>query len=289
MARLTNGMLCVEIDPQGAELKSLRDKGGREYLWQADPRYWAKTSPVLFPIVGALKDDAYIFNGKEYRLSRHGFARDRLFEEYRISETEVAYTLRDSADTHSVYPFAFELTLRYALSRHTLSCTYEVYNLSDSQPLLFSVGGHPAFAVHTEDGGPAYTDHYLEFPDDEALYCHALEGNLVSGRVDAVPLNNNRLPLRYELFYRDALVIKTLRSRRISLRNTVNDRGLHFSYEHTPFFGIWAARDADFVCLEPWCGIADSVDHNQQLTDKEGIQRLDPGQKWSARWAVECF
>ncbi|SEK99301.1 aldose 1-epimerase family protein [Parapedobacter koreensis] len=291
MITIANEWLRAEISPAGAELKSLkRLEGQHEYLWSADPQYWAKTSPVLFPIVGALKDDTYHYEGRSYRLPRHGFARDKPFDGKLVSPTEAAFTLTDSEETRAVYPFAFQLTLRYRLEGHSITCTYEVRNPSDSQPLLFSIGAHPAFAAPAREGGPAYSDYFLEFPGDEALVCHKLEGNLVSAHTETIALDEHRrLPLRHDLFYADALVLKTLRSKTIILGNTINDRGITFHHEGFSYFGIWAAKDADFVCLEPWCGIADHVGHRQQLEEKEGIQRLEAGDSWTRSWSVNCF
>lgn len=289
MIILENEYLIAEIYKRGAELKHLRKKDdGHEYLWSANPAFWAKTSPVLFPIVGALKDDTYFFRGKEYRLPRHGFARDRMFEEAVISETEVAFALTDTEETRAVYPFAFQLTLRYKLVESSLVCTYEVLNPHESDVLFFSIGGHPAFAAGEGDG-VTYEDHYLVFPDDEVLYCNRLEEGLIAARTRTIALENHRLPLVHSLFYEDALVMKTLNSQQITLQNDVNGRGIRFKYEDFPFFGIWAAKDANFVCLEPWCGIADHVGHHQRLEDKEGIQRLDAGQIWQRSWEVQCF
>lgn len=284
---LINEFLQAQIDFRGAELKSLkRIQDGYEYLWNADPQYWAKTSPVLFPIVGALKDDTYFYKGRSYHLPRHGFARDHRFDGKQLSDTEGVFTLQDTEETREAYPFAFQLVLRYELVGHTLRCTYEVNNPSPDQPLFFSIGAHPAFAVHTDRQTLRYEDHYLQFPQDDVLHCHVLEGNLIGSHVNTIKLNGNRLPLTHELFYGDALVMKTLRSREITLGNRANDRGIRFRYENFPFFGIWAAKGADFVCLEPWCGIADAVTHNQQLEEKEGIQCLEAGKTWARRWEV---
>lgn len=283
-----NEFLRAEVAEKGAELKSLmRKDDAYEYLWNADPKYWGKTSPVLFPVVGALKDDTYWYAGKSYHLPRHGFARDLIFGATRVSGTSGVFTLSDSQETRRVYPFAFQLKLCYELIGFRLVCTYEVSNPDPQHPLLFSVGGHPAFA--TPSGGRLdYKDYYLEFPDDDTLYCYRIEGNLVSDSVRTITLDNHRLPLSYELFYTDALVLKKLNSKQISLGNTGNDRGIHFRYENFPYFGIWAAKNADFVCLEPWCGIADTVAHNQYLEEKEGVQRLEPDAVWTCSWSVGC-
>lgn len=287
---LENEYLIVDISKKGAELKSIRSKSNNhEYLWSGDSAYWGKTSPVLFPVVGALKDNTYFYQGKAYQLPRHGFARDLEFEEERLSGTEASFSLNDTPKTTESYPFRFELKIRYRLKGHGLSSTYEVYNPDNKNPLLFSIGGHPAFAVAEKDHSVSYEQHYLEFPDDNELRCYELEGNLLSDEVTVIPLKDGRLPLRYELFYKDALVMKDLKSEEIFLKNDVNDRAIRFRYHDFPFFGIWAAKDADFVCLEPWCGIADNSRHDQQLIRKEGIQTLQPGKSWSRSWEIRCW
>jgi len=285
---IENGLLRVEIAAKGAELKSLtRQADAYQYLWNGDPKYWGKTSPILFPIVGGLKDDTYWYGGKSYHLSRHGFARDLHFRESQISDTSGIFTLADDSETRQVYPFAFQLQIRYELIEATLTCTYEVINPDAQRALLFSIGGHPAFATPI-DGDLAYDYYYLEFPEDDMLQCHRVEKNLVTDSINIIPLDNHRLPLSHELFYADALVLKTLRSKGIALRNTKNDRSVYFSRENFPYFGIWAAKDANFVCLEPWYGIADAVSHTGLLEEKEGIQGLEPGARWVRSWSITC-
>lgn len=288
MISLENENIRVTFAARGAELRSIVSKAtGIDYLWKGDPDYWGKFSPVLFPVIGALKEETYFVDGKEYHLPRHGFARDHEFEVKQISETEILFTLSSNADTLEVYPFEFVLGLRYAISGSSVSCTYEVFNPSQKD-LLFSVGGHPAFAAPvTADA--AYEDCYLEFAIDESLSYHKIADNLISDETDIVHLDKGRMFLKHALFYDDALVFKHMESRMITLRNTINGYGLHFRFNDFPFFGIWAAKDADFICLEPWCGIADGVNHNQQLRDKEGILSLPPAEHWKRVWEVEVF
>lgn len=288
MITLENGLLKASFVQKGAELQSLKSKtSGIEYIWDANPKDWAKHSPVLFPIVGALKDNRYAYQGEQYELSRHGFARDMEFELESKSADEVVFTLRSSESTRKVYPFEFSLSLIYTLKSHGLSCTYKVYNPSDAD-LLFSVGGHPAFATPVDEN-LRYEDYYLRFNQDEELLINKISDNLISEEVKSIPLKDKVLPLKHELFYDDALVIKALNSNKISLQNKVNSHGLHFTFEGFPYFGIWAAKDANFVCLEPWCGIADSVNHSGQLSDKEGIVILSAEESWQRTWQVDIF
>lgn len=287
MIILENEILRATIAAKGAELQSLINKAtGIEYMWGGDANYWGKFSPVLFPIVGGLKNDTYYFNDKAYQLPRHGFARDKTFTAEKKSATEAVFSLAQDEQTLTVYPFAFTLQLRYQLNENTLSCTYGVHNPGSSE-LLFSVGAHPAFAVPLAKD-TNYSDYYLQFNVEEKLERWKLENGLIASP-ESLPVTDNTLPLRPSLFYEDAIVLKYIKSNVITLASNKNEHGLHFKFDNFPFFGIWAAKDAPFVCLEPWCGIADSVTHNQQLKEKEGINKLAANAHWQRVWSVECF
>lgn len=288
MITIENEYISANFSSKGAELQSIKSKENHlEYMWDGNPGFWAKHSPVLFPIVGGLKNGTYYFEGREYRLSRHGFARDKEFKVEQLNRTEVLFTLTHDDETLKSYPFEFTLNLHYKISESSLTCTYIVINPA-SQDLLFSIGAHPAFATPVSES-VKYEDYYLQFNKDNVLTYHTIDNDLIEDTTVNIPLQNDKLPLRHELFYKDALVFKTLKSDRISLRNTKNTHGLHYHFNQFPYFGIWSAKDADFVCLEPWCGIADGITHNQELKDKEGIITLSPGSRWERSWSVECF
>jgi galactose mutarotase-like enzyme len=288
MIILENEQLRAGITPKGAELQSFFNKATAiEHMWSGDAAYWGKHSPVLFPIVGSLLNNIYYYHGKAYHLPRHGFARDKDFTAEQLNATTAVFTLTADEQTLEIYPFAFELKLRYELNGASISCTYEVYNPGE-ETLLFSVGGHPAFAVPFIKGN-SYTDHYLQFNSAETLWRWKLEDGLIGENSEILPTTDNVLSLDPSLFYEDAIVLKNLQSNRITLGCNTNSHGLHFTFTDFPFFGIWAAKDAPFVCLEPWCGIADSVTHDQQLKTKEGINELAPNEVWQRTWSVECF
>ena len=288
MISLENTHIKALFADKGAELQSLKSKKDHtDYLWNGDPDYWGKFSPVLFPIVGGLKNNTYYFKDKAYQLPRHGFARDRAFVADQISSTEVLFTLTHNEETIKVYPFPFSLQLHYKLSGPSLSCTYTVSNPAQTD-LLFSLGAHPAFATLANDK-ISYTDYFLKFNKDNTLIYHKIKGDMIDNETVSIELKNRELPLKHELFYDDALVFKNLKSDCISLYNTKTPHGIHFNFKGFPFFGIWAARNADFICLEPWQGIADGVDHDQHLEHKEGIVTLAPDKHWTGSWEVECF
>jgi galactose mutarotase-like enzyme len=198
------------------------------------------------------------------------------------------FLLSSSADTLEVYPFHFKFYLHYTIKESTLIVAYEVVNTGGST-MYFSVGAHPAFAVPLVSG-TLYDDYYLAFEKKEALKRWPITAD---GLIDAVPIAvptlGASISLTKELFSKDALVLKHLQSSVISLLSSKTPHGLRFSFAGFPYMGIWAAKGADFVCIEPWCGIADSVHSNQQLTQKEGIETLLPEKNWKRNWQVELF
>lgn len=289
MVNIENDVLTVIINEQGAELDRIyHKKFSLDYLWEADPAFWAKKSPVLFPIVGGLKNNKYIFEGWSYELGRHGFARESLFKLVDHSNTSASFKLSSSEKTRAVYPFDFSFFVNYALNGDSLTVTFRVEN-TGSRLMYFSVGGHPAFKVPLEENS-SYEDYYLEFSELEDAGRWPLTKD---GLIKASPLplleNERKLNLSKELFAEDALVFKNLRSDSVALKSTTAGHGIHFSFPGFPFFGIWAARNADFVCIEPWCGLADSELTTQQLTEKEGIQLLEQGANFERSWTVTMF
>ena len=289
MEVIENDWLKVTVQPLGAELTGLFNKQTRlEYIWAADPKFWAKHSPVLFPIVGALKNNSYLFKGRSYQLNRHGFAREQLFRVDQRSTGAVTFLLQHSDATLAVYPFAFSLRIRYLLDTNRLQVQYEVINEGEGA-MYFSIGAHPAFRVPLSPG-TRYADYFLEFEKSEQSPRWIITPEGLISRESTPFLENTRiLPLAKSLFYRDAIVFKNLQSQSIQLRSNITQHGISMQFPGFPYFGIWAAKDADFVCLEPWCGIADAEYTNQELIVKEGIETLQQGETFARTWSVQCY
>jgi len=289
MFTIENNHLKVVISENGAELQSIYNKVLQiEYLWEGDPAFWSKHSPVLFPIVGALKDDTYYFNDTPYKMARHGFAREMNFSVVSQTPLSIVLAIENTAATMAIYPFAFRFEIKYELSENSIKTTYSISNNGKSV-LYFSVGGHPAFKIPLT-AGMDYNDYYLQFNHAEyAGRWPISKDGLIENTPTPVFNQSDRLSLSKELFQKDALVFKGLVSNSVTLKTDKNAHGLMFDFTGFPYLGIWAAKNADFVCIEPWCGIADSVATNQQLANKEGIHVLQPAKNFERSWSVTLF
>lgn len=291
MPNIENQNLKVTINVKGAELESIYHKGHQlEYLWGADPNVWGKHSPLLFPIVGTLRKNTWNYKGETYTLPRHGFAREMEFAIEHQAKDSLTLLLKSNEATLAKYPFDFELRVIYQLAPNGLATTYSVKNNSDEE-MFFSIGGHPAFRVPLAER-TSFTDYYLEFEQKETAerWPISKEGLIEKTPVPALD-NTNILPISHDLFSTDALVFKNLASTSVSLKSRRSKHGLDFDFTDFPYLGIWSAKNekADFVCIEPWCGISDSVDADQEMTDKEGIERLAPGDTFERLWAVTLY
>lgn len=276
---ISNQNLTAVINPNGAELISLK-KNNVEYIWEGNPEFWGKHSPILFPIVGTLKNDTFTYKDTQYQLSRHGFARDYRFEIAQSAEDSVVFSLKPNDATLKNYPFEFELRIGYTLQEDKLKISYEVLNENDFK-MPFSIGGHPAFALQEK-----FENYALYFENDESLRTYYLENNLLSDTFQDISLDKNQLKLNYPLFENDALILKSLNSKSISILNG-KKTVLTFEFEGFPNFGIWTKKDAPFICLEPWFGYSDHIDSSGDIFEKEGIQVLEPKETFQASFSIK--
>ncbi|MFN0048417.1 MAG: aldose 1-epimerase family protein [Cytophagales bacterium] len=285
-SKIANSFLTISAKIQGAELTSIKSNTtGIEYLWQALPSIWPRHAPVLFPIVGKLADGKYNYKGKTYELPQHGFARDMDFELVGENNNILTYILVSTPDTLAKFPFEFKFYVIYQLLDNQLITTYKVLNVGKDD-MYFSVGAHPAYAcpiLPTEK----FEDYYLEFEQKEVIGRYLIQNGLISQHTIPLLYNENILPLSVELFKDDAIVLKNIKSKTITIKSNKSAHSVKMNFDGFPFFGIWTKPGNNaFICLEPWLGIADTVDKKQDFTQKEGILKLEAGQSFEASYTV---
>lgn len=289
MHTLKNDVLTVEVSEHGAELHSIR-KGATEYLWQADPKFWARHSPVLFPIVGSVWDKLYRVDGKVYELGQHGFARDMDFVKVEGNDTEVFYRLESNEETLKKYPWPFRLEIGYKLKGNAIEVIWRVYN-PGTEEMYFQIGAHPAFYY---PGYDPETDErgYFSFDRSEGLECIRI---MEKGCVDAVtkyPLEipqDGLLPLRKDTFdVIDTIMLQDSQIGRVTLHR--NDGTPWLSLKFTaPVVGLWSppTKNAPFICIEPWYGRCDRAGYTGDYRQKDWVNRLEPGKEFEGIYTIE--
>ncbi len=286
--RLENELLSVGIKSIGAELCSIINKHTAvEYIWHGDPAFWGSHAPILFPIIGALKDNTYFFEGNEYHLPKHGFFRnnENVILKKKSDDT-LSFSLKYSEKTLKSYPFKFELEVSFILKDKTLEVKHQVFNL-DEQPVYFSIGGHPAFNAPLFPG-EIYEDYYLQFDQKMDLdTCVLTNDGLISNTSKTVMNKNDKIQLTPELFNDDALIFEDIQSKNVSLMSKHTGKILSIKYEDFKNLGVWAKPKAPYVCIEPWLGIADMEDTDQELKNKIGINKLMPTHSFCASYFIE--
>jgi len=285
LVSITSGALTARINPLGAELWSLTDAAGAEYMTDADPAFWGGHAPVLFPIVGSLAGDRFRHEGREYALPRHGFARRSLFTVAHQGVDSVTFTLEDSEETRAVYPFAFRLEITHALVGASLHTTARVVN-TGAGDLPFSFGYHPAFAWPLP-GGAAKADHRIVFGEAEPAPVRRVSkgAGLLLPEAEASPVVGRELALREGLFEADAVIWDDLASRSLAY-GADGGAWLDISFPDTPYLGLWQVPGARYICIEPWAGHADPVGFDGDFAEKPGIETLQPGESRAFRMDV---
>ena len=287
MTFLENNDLSISIKTLGAELTQIIDKKSKiDYLWKGDPSSWGRHSPVLFPIVGRLKDNTYKSKGNSFNLPQHGFARDMEFTILESNTEKIVLSLVYNEETLKKYPYKFELQICYLLTGKKITAQYKVIS-HQQEDLFFSIGSHPGFSCPLFEN-ENYEDYFLEFNKPETLSRHLLSDGLISNETVTYLNSEKKIPLSYPLFKNDALIFKNYQSDAISLKHTSKGEILKFHFAGYPFLGIWS-KPGPFVCIEPWYGIADFVDHNGIFEEKTGIQSLKNGTTFECEWVVEIM
>ncbi|OXE99144.1 galactose mutarotase-like enzyme [Flavobacterium araucananum] len=279
---ISNSTLTASINHSGAELFSLKDNQNKEYIWEGNPDFWGKHSPILFPIVGTLKNNTYTIDGKEYQLPRHGFARDMEFQLIDKTEKRAVFSLQSTPETVKKYPFEFELQLIYTLKDTSLNIEYKVFNKGDIK-MPFSIGAHPAIALPEN-----FENYALKFEKEEVLKYYLLENDLISDRTKILETTNNQVALNYQLFENDALIFKTLESNSLTILENSKPY-IKVTFDDFPSLGIWTKEQAQFVCIEPWLGYSDTAKNSGDLYEKEGILILEAHQTFNSKFTINIL
>lgn len=278
--QLENKFLTAQFCSKGAELKRLFVKTwNSEIMWQADPHVWARTAPILFPIVGALKNDTYCFAGKNYKLPKHGFARDLEFSKVIVHEDAIEFYLTHSSKTIEMYPFQFQLKIFYQLVNNSVRVDYEVTNLNQ-QEMFFSIGAHPGFNMNPNK------KNFIEFDSEEKGF-RLLEENLYNSKQTYTELDDPRkIDLSKGIFNNDALIFDSIRSQSVSFVNESDRRKIKISFSKIPYLGIWGKEEMSFVCLEPWWGVTDEISSSQKIEEKLGINKLKSKETFKVSYSI---
>lgn len=288
---LRHGALCAAADAAGGELVSLR-KGETEYIWGGDPAHWSGRNPILFPIVGNLKNGTVRFQGKPFHMERHGFARRSMFTPADRGEDFIVFQLRESPETLEQYPFPFSLQVIHRLTDSGFSTTFRVEN-PGPDPMPFCIGAHTAFRCPLNPG-ERFGDYELAFDQPETGHALPLtpQGLLSAGAPQYFLDGAQALPLDYGVFAQlDTLIFQNLRSTAVSLRHRATGRGVRMSFEGFPLIAFWthAGSSAPFLCLEPWHGCAAREDESGEFAHKPHSILLEPGAQRTLTYSVEIL
>lgn len=285
--KLENERLCVEISEQGAEVTRIYDKKrSLELLWEADPTYWKRHSPILFPNVGKTYHNTVRINGTQYPTSQHGFARDSRFKCISEKENEASFLLISNEETKEVYPFDFELIVTYTLEKEMLHVKWEVKNPGDTE-MYFTIGAHPAFRFAKADEGKA--DYSLRFPGQGSLEYILIDMGEAAADPDKVyklELSGECCPLSEEMFANDALIFDGGQITEVWMCRKDGSPYIGMKCDGFPNFGIWSVKDAPFVCLEPWMGRCDDVGFAAELSEKPDINKVAPGAAFEQSYTI---
>lgn len=293
MITLQNEKIKIDVNRHGAELSSLFNKvTGEEMLWQGDPVYWKRRSPILFPIVGSVWDNRYIYNGKSYELSQHGFARDMDFELIAESEERVVYELRSNEATKKLYPGDFILQIGYEISENSVKVIWNVQN-TGNEALHFQIGAHPAF-FYKEFNPDAEVQGYFSLrPIDLSYRLSTIkEKGCIDGEITEVKYDEYCLiPITKSTFNNDALILEDSQASSVTLLDANRTPYLKLSFD-APVVGLWSpVRNgyAPFVCIEPWYGRCDRIGYDGEFADRDWVMHLKPNESFKTYYTIEIL
>ncbi len=287
---IENDQIKVAVCDHGAELHSIYDKkNDREVLWQADPNYWSRHAPVLFPFVGKCQGGHYTHQGKQYPMGQHGFARDMEFEFVGQTENTICHVLKSTEETYEKYPFCFELKITHVIEGRKLRVQWEVQN-TENETMYFSIGGHPAFRVPVR-AGEKKTDYYITFGDKEQLNYLRVDLSCAAADIDhpeMITLQEHRIKITEDMFVQDAWIFDDHEVKEVGIAFPDGSPYITMNCGQIPSFGLWSMPmpDTPFVCLEPWNGRCDNKGFSGELKEKYGVQSLEAGKTWKSQYEI---
>lgn len=289
LCEIKNEKYTAQVDTLGAQLMSLKGENGFEYIWVGDKNYWGGRAPVLFPIVGALRNGRAEINGEWIEMGQHGFARGMEFAVTDNSGEKISLTLASNGETRKMYPFGFELTVTYTLCDNGIKTEFTVKNTGDDT-LPFAIGGHPGFNIPVNEAA-AFEDYTIKFEKPETQTCPTVSGSLINPNgVQFTLQNESEIPLKHSLFYKDALIFDKLNSETVQIVNKTTGHGVEMNFSGFPMLGIWSAvNDGPYVCLEPWTGCATLTTEGDKFTEKKGMTFLPMGTSASFSFNVKIL
>ncbi len=281
MVTIKNEQLTVEIAEKGAELRSIRKADGTDLLWNGRPEVWSGTAPIMFPICGGLKEDKFLYEGREYTLTKHGYAKYTTFEVEELNEDSVVLLHISDEKTKLSFPFDYELRVIYRLKDSSLKVDYLINNTGE-KTMYFNIGAHEAY--YTPEG---IEDYDVIFDKEETLATTVLNGNFLTAATTPVLTSSKVLPLYDRYFAVDALVFREgIKSHAATLRNRITGRTVRVEFPDCDYFLLWHKYASPFICLEPWNGIPDVMGSSYDITEKEGITALEPGRTYRNRHVI---
>lgn len=274
---IKNDKIEVSVENLGAQMRSIKDATGKEYLWQGDEKYWNGSAPNLFPYIARLTEGKYILKGRTYEMPKHGFLRNSVLKLKEKTQTKMVFSLTDSEETYKMYPYHFEIKVKYELFENELKVSYNVAN-KDKKVMYFGVGGHPGFQVPVEKE-LSFEDYFIEFAKGTDVKRVGMsEDCFVTGKDEAFPLEENRrLYLHHNLFDDDAIILKDAPSK-VVLASEKGSARIEMETSHLEYLGIWhkPASDAPYVCIEPWSSLPSQKDIIEDLEKQDNLVSLKP-------------
>ena len=288
MLTIQNNDFKVSVNLIGAELSSFYSIHSKtEYIWKADNSIWGSTAPVLFPIIGVLKDGFFIYKGVKYFIPKHGFIRNNkdLKVEQHLSD-QLTLSFQYSEETKKMFPFEFRFEITFRLINNELEVSHKVFNLSSTEAMYFSVGGHPAFNCPFFEN-ESYDDYFIEFEQTEnSNRWNVLSDGTIHPISEDYLEDSSKISLTHSLFSKDALIFKDLKSKKVKLKSNKHSTDVELIFNDFKYLGIWAKPEGDFVCIEPWLGISDSSQSNHLIEEKEGIISLFPNEDFISKYKI---